>query len=163
MEPPRRPTNRSSTLRAIVAGGLLAGVMDLTAAIVTNHFRGIAPIRILQSIASGLLGAQSYRGGWPTAVLGTFLHFVITFTATAVYLLASRRIHWLLRHPFLSGALYGVALYWFMNLIVLPLSAFPSRVNFRPTLVVTGLVVHILCVGLPIALMVRRYSPSVIL
>ena len=155
-------TNRSSPIRAIVAGGLLAGVMDLTAAIVTNRFRGIAPLRILQSIASGLLGTQSYQGGWRTALLGTFLHFVITFTATAVYFLASRRIGWLLRHPFLSGAIYGVAIYWFMNLVVLPLSAFPHRVAFRPALVVTGLVVHILCVGLPIALIVRRYSRSVL-
>ena len=151
---------KSRASRAIFWGGLLAGVLDLTAAIVTNGFRGIAPIRILQSIASGLLGAESYRGGFRTALMGTALHFVITFGAATVYYVASRQFRFLVNQAVISGLIFGIAVYWFMNLVVLPLSAFPHKITFRPALLVTGLVVHMLCVGLPIALSVRRFSQT---
>ena len=149
---------KSTALRAIFWGGLIAGVLDITAAIVTNYYRGIAPIRILQSVASGILGLESYKGGLRTAVMGTALHFLITFTATAVYYAASRRLTVLVKHAIVSGLLFGIAVYWFMNLLVLPLSAFPHKIAFRPVVVVTGLIVHMLCVGLPMALAVRRFS-----
>lgn len=152
-------TGRSGALRAILCGGLLAGILDITAAIVTNRLlRGTAPIRILQSVASGLLGTDSYKGGMRTALLGTALHFVITFTAAAVYYAASRRLNFLVQRPIVWGSLFGIAVYWFMNLVVLPLSAFPHKITFAPTNLAIGLVVHILCVGLPIALSVRRFG-----
>lgn len=151
---------KSNALRSILWGGLLAGALDLTAAIVTNQIRGIAPIRILQSIASGILGMESYQGGVRTAILGTALHFVITFGAAAVYYVAGRKLMFLVSRPIVSGLIFGIAVYWFMNLVVLPLSAFPHKIAFRPALVVTGLIVHMLCVGLPIALSVRRFSQT---
>jgi len=151
-------STKSNALRAIFWGGLLAGILDLTAAIVTNRFRGIAPIRILQSIASGILGIESYQGGARTALMGTALHFVITFGAAAVYFAVSRKLKLLVDQAIVSGLIFGISVYWFMNLLVLPLSAFPHKITFRPALVVTGLIVHMLCVGLPIALSVRRFS-----
>ena len=157
-EAPSDSPNRSHAFRAILWGGLLAGILDLSAAIVTNGFRGIVPIRILQSVASGLLGAESYKGGLRTALLGTALHFVITFTAAAIYYAVSRKLTFLVRGAVVSGLIYGIAIYWFMNLIVLPLSAVPFKITFQPAIVVTGLIVHMLCVGLPIALAVRRFS-----
>jgi uncharacterized membrane protein YagU involved in acid resistance len=149
---------RSKAYRTILWGGLIAGVLDLTAALVTNGLRGIAPLRILQSIASGLLGSNSYRGGFSTAALGVGLHFIIATGAAAVYYAASRKLRFLVGQAIISGLLYGIAVYLFMNLVVLPLSAFPHRISFRPALLVTGLIVHMLCVGIPIALVVRHYS-----
>jgi uncharacterized membrane protein len=151
-------TEKTNALKAIVFGGLLAGVLDLTAACVTNYW--ISPVRIFQSIASGLLGAESAKGGAPTAILGIFLHFVIAFGAAAVYFLASRKIKFLVNQALISGALYGIAVYWFMQLVVLPLSAFPYKKQLIPELnaSIVGMLVHIVCVGLPIALVSRRYS-----
>lgn len=149
---------RSKAYQPILWGGLVAGALDLTAALVTNGFRGMSPVRLLQLIASGLLGADSYNGGFKTASLGVVLHFVIALGAAAVYYAASRKLTFLVRHAIVAGLLYGVAVYFFMNLVVLPLSAFPHKVSFRPALLVTGLIVHMLCVGLPIALVTRRYS-----
>jgi hypothetical protein len=57
--------------RAILWAGLICGAMDITAAVVVYGLlweRGA--IRILQSVASGLLGADSYDGGLITALLG---------------------------------------------------------------------------------------------
>jgi uncharacterized membrane protein YagU involved in acid resistance len=149
---------RSRAYRAILWGGLIAGTLDLTAAFVTNGWRGLGPLRILQSIASGLLGADAFKGGFAIALLGVLLHFLIAFIAAAVYYVLSRKFKFLVQQAALSGLLYGIAVYWFMNLVVLPLSFVPFKISQRPALLITGLIVHMLCVGLPIALTVRRYS-----
>ena len=149
------PGGRPAAGRAVLWAGLAAGVLDLAAALVTNGLRGLAPVRVLQSISSGLLGAESYGGGAWTAALGVLLHFVIAFGAAAVFYAASRRLKFLVRRPFVAGPLYGVAVYLFMNFVVLPLSAFPHKVSLAPDRLATGLAVHVLCVGLPIALVVR--------
>ena len=80
----------------------------------------MGPIRILQAIASGLLGADSYKGGFTTVTLGLVLHFVIAFGATAVYYVTSCRLTFLAERAFVCGLVYGVAVYLFMNFIVLP-------------------------------------------
>ncbi len=145
-------------LQAILAGGLSAGVCDILAAFITNGWRGVTPIRVLKSVASGLLGKEAFQGGAGTAVLGLALHFIIALGAAAVYYAASRKLTFLARQPIIYGPLYGIAVFLFMNLVVLPLSAIPFKVSFKPSIVVTGLVVHMLCVGLPIGLAVHRYS-----
>lgn len=142
--------------QAILLGGLGAGALDFIGACVTNASRGVTPLRIAQSIASGLLGAKAFQapsqGGYKTAALGVGLHFFIALVAAAVFCFASVRLRWLIARPYLSGALYGVAVFWFMQLIVLPLSAIPFKQNFSWSAVATGLIVHVLCVGWPIAL-----------
>jgi hypothetical protein len=148
--------SKSNASKAILFGGLLTGVLDLTGACLMNY--GISPIRIFQSIASGLLGAESYKGGLRTAALGIFLHFVIAFGAAFVFYLASRKIEFLTRQPIISGLLYGGCVYWFMELVVLPLSAFTGKNRFAPEQIIKGLIVHALCVGLPIALVVHRFA-----
>lgn len=146
---------RSAAGPAILGAGLVAGALDLIAAFVNS--RG-GPVRTLQAIASGLLGADSYRGGWATALLGAGLHFLIAIAAAAVYYAASRRLKILTSRPVLCGLLYGIAVYLVMNLIVLPLSAFPHRLSYPLVALATGLLIHMFLVGLPIALLVSRYS-----
>jgi hypothetical protein len=133
------------------------GVLDFIAACMNGARRGVTPVRVAHSIASGLLGATAFQGGYKTAALGVGLHFVIALGAATVFCLASRKLRWLVGRPWLSGPLYGVAVYWFMQLIVLPLSAIPFKLNFSWPVVATGLMIHIVCVGLPIALVARWY------
>ena len=147
---------RSSPFLFITIAGIVAGTLDLIAAFIQNGLRGIGPVRILQSIASGLLGTASYSKGASSAVLGLFLHFFIATTAALVYYVASRRLHPLLTRPLVWGPIYGVIVWLVMNLIVLPLSAFPHRLSFTPMNVATGLWIHVFFVGLPIALIIRR-------
>ena len=148
---------RSKALRAVFWGGLMAGVLDISAAFVQWSLQGVSPIRILQAVASGLLSADSFNGGLGTAVLGALLHFLIAFGAAGVYYAASRKLGFMVRRALVSGALYGVMVYAFMQFVVLPLSAFRgSRLTFAS--VVTGLIIHILFVGLPISLAVSRLS-----
>ena len=145
-------------LPSILWGGLLCGVFDFTAACVTWAIRaGVRPIRIGQSIASGLLGASAYQGGWPTAILGVALHFLIAFTATTVFYIASRYFKFLVQQAILSGVLYGITVHLFMSRVVVPLSAF-RRGPFSWTNFTIAIITHIICVGLPISLSVRRFS-----
>lgn len=139
----------------ILIAGLVAGVLDFIGACVSNASRGVTPLRIAQSIASGLLGRSAFDGGYKTAALGVALHFVIALGAATVYCLASQKLRWLLEHPWLSGVVYGIAVFWFMQLVVLPLSAISFKQSFALSVVLTGMIVHILCVGLPIALIAR--------
>jgi hypothetical protein len=145
-------------LKAILAGGAVAGILDITAAAVNVWLRsGRGPISTLQSVAGGLYGAETFNGGYRTAALGLGLHFFIALTAAAVYYLASRKLGFMVRRPIPSGVLYGIAVWLFMYLIVLPLSAWKvSTYSFSS--VATGVLIHIFCVGLPIALIVRRFS-----
>lgn len=137
--------------------GLIAGVLDITAAFITWGIKRVSPVDILQGIASGLLGAKSFGGGWPTAALGAACHFLIAFSAATVFYLASRRLTFLTRHAVPSGVLYGVAVYVVMYWIVMPLSRYHSM-PFSLSRAVVAIVTHMICVGLPIALVVRRYS-----
>jgi hypothetical protein len=145
--------------RAVVAGGLAAGFLDLTAALVLYGLRGARLIRIVQAIASGLMGADAFKGGGATAALGVLLHFFIATAAAAVFVLASRVQPALVRRPLLWGPVYGVVVYAVMNFVVVPLSAV-ARGPFNPPLAATLVVIHMLCVGLPIALAARRYAPA---
>jgi hypothetical protein len=145
----------NSITQAILWGGLCAGVLDFTGACVSNASRGVTPLRIAHSVASGWLGRAAFDGGYKTAALGVVSHFMIALGAAAVFCLASTRLGWLTEHPWLSGPLYGIAVFWFMQLIVLPLSAIAFKRSFAWRVVATGLVVHVLCVGLPIALAAR--------
>jgi len=113
-------------------------------------------MRILQSVASGLLGKPAFEGGVPIAILGLALHFFIAFSWAAIFYLASRAIPALTRHAVIAGVFYGFLIYAVMNLVVLPLSAYPRKVTFPLLVLVTGLLVHMFCIGLPISLAVRR-------
>ena len=154
-----QPTPESSALAAIFRAGLICGVMDITAAFLTWWPQGVAPARLLKGIAGGVLGPQASAGGWPVAVLGLACHFFIAYSAATVFYLASRQLTFLITRPVISGVLYGVCVYLVMYWIVVPL----SRLHRRPTSVkatIIAIITHIICVGLPISLTIRRFSRS---
>ncbi|HKE57113.1 MAG TPA: hypothetical protein VKB46_10435 [Pyrinomonadaceae bacterium] len=144
--------------RAILWGGLLAGIMDISAAFLTSYFRaGRSPIFVLQSVASGLLGADSYKRGLPAAALGLLIHFTIAFVACTVYYLASRKLRFLIDRAYLCGPLYGIVVYLFMCGVVLPLRF--HRNFFQPfSSVISAVVIHMICVGTPIGLSVGYFG-----
>jgi len=155
--------DRSSLARprafgTIVYGGLAVGVLDALDAMIFFGIRnGVKPTRIFQSIASGLLGRASYSGGLKTALLGVFLHFLIAFIMATVFYFASLILPTLIRHAVIWGMIYGVAVYFVMNFVVLPLSAVGPRTGPIPWAVfLNGVIGHALLVGLPIALLAGR-------
>jgi uncharacterized membrane protein YagU involved in acid resistance len=132
--------------------------MDISAAILTWKIKAnVPPIRVLQSVASGWMGKDAFAGGAKTAALGLAFHFLIAFTAAVVFYLASKKIRFLLNSVWAAGVLYGVAVYGFMYWVVMPLSNV-RRGSFSWEVTITAIITHIVCVGLPIALSVRKFS-----
>lgn len=146
--------------RAVFVGGSIGGALDILFAISFASFNGVPPQRLLQMVASGLLGEPSYSGGMATAALGLGLHFSIAYLLAGVFLLASRRIKLLTQHALLAGALFGIAVLLFMRLVVLPLSAFPHPVSFKPLATGLDLLSHMLLFGIPISLAARKATPN---
>ena len=143
--------------KAISVAGLTCGVMDISAALVVYGFLGSKPLRLLQGIAGGILGPRTYSGGISTALLGLAFHFVIAFGAATIFFLASRVMPFLLNHAVLSGVFYGIAVYFFMNRVVVRLSA-ATKFPFSMKMMLIGVIIHIFCVGIPISLNIRRYA-----
>ena len=133
----------------VLLAGLAAGVGDTLLAIGMYH---VGPGPIYRSVASGLIGRDAaVRGGLVTAALGMFLHFFIATTAAAIYFAASSKLKLLVERAVPCGLAFGVAVYFFMKEIVVPLSA------ARPIpFTWAGLVGHAFLVGLPIAIVARR-------
>ncbi|HKV61992.1 MAG TPA: hypothetical protein VJO16_08775 [Candidatus Acidoferrum sp.] len=142
---------------AILWAGFACGVLDITAALLVYGLFGAKPVPLLQGIASGLLGPKAFSGGFATALLGLLCHFVIAFGAAAVYFAATQTMRFLIENAVVSGVLYGIAVYFFMNRIVVPLSAAAKR-PFSLKFMIVGVIIHIFCVGLPISLSIRRFS-----
>jgi uncharacterized membrane protein len=153
------PPKKSTVVPAIAIGGLIVGILDITSAFITWWCKGVRPVRGLQGIAAGLLGSQSFQGGVATAGLGLTIHFFVAFMVVIVFYVASRKFQFLTRHAVVSGLLYGVVVYLFMYWFVLP-NVFPK---FRHSISsdVLAVVVHMVLIGLPTALVVRRYSQPI--
>jgi hypothetical protein len=141
----------------VFGGGLIAGALDITFACTWWAIaRDVPAERILQSVASGLLGKASYEGGWNTALLGLALHFLITLVMSGVYYAASQRLAWLTQRPLAMGAAYGLVLYAVMNFVVVPLSAAAVGAPGLDPWTFAGIAAHVVLVGIPIALCARR-------
>jgi len=150
-------TGKSRAFPAIAWATLIAGVLDISSAFLLSYPKGVGPIRVLQGVAAGLVGREAaINGGVATAGLGLAIHFFIAFVVSSVFYVASRKLVFLTRRAVISGLLYGVAIYGFMYWIVMPL-AYPI-VHPSISRDVTAVCVHMLLIGLPIALIVRRFS-----
>jgi hypothetical protein len=149
------PKPALTNVEAISWGGLIAGVLDAIDGVIAYGTLGLSPIQVLQYIASGALGKSAFQGGLATAALGAGFHFITAWVAAAVFVLASRRLEILKTHAVLAGLIYGAAVYFFMNYLVLPLSAVAPAI-FQLGLFLNGVIGHAVFVGLPIALFARR-------
>ncbi|MGH9769241.1 MAG: hypothetical protein ACREAB_17580 [Blastocatellia bacterium] len=150
---------RPRAFNAILYGGLAVGVLDGLAAAILSSLRGGSPDRVFQYVASGLIGRGSFQGGWATALLGVALHFLIAFIWATIYYGASLKLPELIRRPAIWGPIYGVVVYFAMQIVVVPLSAI-QKAPFSFGAPLQGIIVHIICVGLPIALFAWRSAKS---
>jgi hypothetical protein len=161
-ERPRGATAPWSPLKAIVVGGLLAGLCDMSYALIWfSGVKGVPWMKVPQSIASGLIGKAAFDGGLGTVFLGLGLHWLISIAWATIFVIAARRfLPALLRNPFPTGLLYGAFIYFFMNWVVLPLGAMHTKPHFAPwDTWLTGLAVHMFGIGLSISLSAAKTAP----
>lgn len=91
------------------------------------------------------------------ALAGIFFHYVIATGWTVLFFMLYPRVAILSKSKVVTGVFYGIFVWLMMNLIVVPLSNVPIRPGPREVSdVVTGMLVLIVCVGLPISFMISR-------
>jgi hypothetical protein len=155
------------SLKPILYAGALVGVLDITAACIQVYIAsGMMPIRLLQGVAGGLLGRGSYNGGFATAALGLVMHFMMALTVATIFYALSRRFS--LPKNLLGvvavGLLYGAAVFAVNNFATAQFLSWVrslylhTPILFKPPMGWSQLVIHLFCVGLPIALVMRQYS-----
>jgi uncharacterized membrane protein YagU involved in acid resistance len=150
---------RPRAVHVVVYGGLTAGLLDIVNATTFWYlYSGASPVRILQSIAAGLVGPAASAGGTATAALGLFLHFFIAAGMAAVYWRACLRWPVLVRRPVMAGIAFGLAAWLVMEHIVVPLSRAQPPPFILPW-VIDSVLAHVLLIGLLLAF-VARWSAS---
>jgi uncharacterized membrane protein YagU involved in acid resistance len=117
----------SDFLVPILLGGIIAGTLDIGAASLINSAK---PTRILQVIASGLLGKSAFADD-STVALGLVLQWAMSIIIASIFVFAVRWWPLLKRHWVKAGLAYGVVIFLVMNYVVLPLSAIGHSPRFR--------------------------------
>ena len=140
-------------LKPIAQATLVAGTLDILAAIGLTLFYGRAVPDMLRSVASGPFPAATGWGGGG-AILGLVVHFALMAIMVALYVGLAPRWPATLLRPLQAGLVYGLVSYIAMNLVVVPLrfGAFPHSARA----ILTQLFCHIVLVGIPIALITAR-------
>ena len=147
---------RPRSTHPIFYGTLVVGTLDALDAIIFFGLRSrTTPMRIGQSIAGGLFGRRSFQMGLHSAGLGWMLHFVVALLIVSIFYGLSRALPFLRKQWLVSGIAYGIAAYFVMNDVVLPLSA-AGRGPFVLPVFINGIVIHALGVGLPSAWFARE-------
>jgi hypothetical protein len=155
---PLTPTvsRRSSGWTSALVGGVVAGTIDIGAACLI--YRSSMPF-ILHSIAGGLLGKQSFDGGFSTALLGLALQESMSILIAAIYFLVMQTAIGRMRtwQWWESGTLFGAGVFVVMNYVVVPLSAWHRFPHWTSAVFVENLLAMVLF-GLIIAYCARPQS-----
>lgn len=145
-------------LRAALLGGLVGGAIDIGYAMIASYFMsGMTPDVLLRVVAGGMFGRDVIANGTLLhSAIGAALHFGICFVMALVFCTASVSLPALRRRWFVTGPLYGTALYVAMNYVVLPLSALAVKSHPEGWRMIGELISHMAGVGLSIAWFARR-------
>jgi uncharacterized membrane protein YagU involved in acid resistance len=142
------------TLAAILLGGIVAATIDIGAACLIS---GRSLTFILHTIAGGLLAKRAYSGGTETALLGLLLQEVMGIIIAAIYVIAAGALPVLRRRWLAMGLAYGVGIFFVMNYVVLPLSAWKVVPHFTTQKFLENMAAMLLF-GLIVAFFARRRS-----
>jgi hypothetical protein len=144
-------------LKQIAIATTIAGTLDILSAFVFAGMAGMGPVPILDYVASGPFGDAAKGGGAGWALVGLVVHFAIMACMAAAYFLVAPRFSALLRRPLLAGPLYGLLLWGIMYWIVKPLRWPDAPLPHTLWGIGNALFSHCILVGIPIALVARRY------
>jgi hypothetical protein len=141
--------------KPIFAATLVCGTLDILFAIILTVVRGKDPAAMLRFVASGPF-PDAPDWGSRGSLLGLVVHYALMAIMAAVLVLLVRWKPEQLETPYRTGIAYGVVTYFAMNWVVVPLR---FHTPLPPTLlaVTTQLFAHIVLVGIPMALIARRY------
>ena len=149
---------KPSWLHTIVLGGSTVGVLDCIAAMTNAWMRsGVTPERVWQYVASSVVGPESFNMGASTIALGLLFHFGVAFGVAIGFYVLARIFPAIISYPFIVGPIYGIAVYFIMSYGIVPLTLVKQGA-FNWYGLISGLIIHMLFVGLPVALITKRFA-----
>ena len=153
---------RRSFFASALIAGLIAGTFDITAACIQAYFKtGTTPAGILKYVASGAVDPKTFSNDTMLAAFGLLVHFIIAISFAFFFFFLAKQIPSLVKYPIPIGILYGVFVWATMRFIILP---YISRLNPKPIIgqeaiknaaIAAGILV--VCIGIPVALLARKY------
>jgi hypothetical protein len=152
-------SRRTLRMPWLLVGGYTVATLDLLAAMAYWAPDGVSATRVLQSIATWILGPAAYTGGLATAVLGAVVYAQVMWGVVALYHAMARRWPVLLRRPVTCGVLYGAVAYVAIFQVMAPLLS-GIRPAFDPLWIATCVVVYTTLVGIPCALFAREAAAA---
>jgi hypothetical protein len=136
------------SIKAIIVSGIVAGILDCISAVVFLGKMDFAGV--WKYVASGYFGKSAFSGGNEMVVYGLLFHFCIAiFWATVFYFLVSK-IKFFTTYIIVGGLLYGIMIWFVMNLVVLPFTNIPQS-PITAIGAIKNIAILMLCVGLPIS------------
>ncbi|CAN5374332.1 hypothetical protein BH10PSE15_BH10PSE15_01530 [soil metagenome] len=152
------PYTRSGTLRGLVLATAFAGTLLLLASFAGAIWSGGSPAAMLTNIASGVIGDAAWRGPLIGPLLGLAVHFVLIGMLADLYMIAAVRLPSLNRHWRGSGAVFGILAWVARCVISAPRDWPPAFLTLTPREAAVQILLHILLLGLPVALFTRFAS-----
>lgn len=145
----------SLRLSRMLVATLVVGSLDLLTCSLYWGARGVSPARVAQGAAAWVMGADAYRGGTQSTMLGLSLLYLLALATVAGYRWLSMRDARLLRAPLRAGGLYGAMVFSMMTFVLIPLSAAPNSSGAHVDWLLVLLAIYVFAIGMPTALMVR--------
>jgi hypothetical protein len=124
--------------------------------------RGGSGDRVFQFVASVVLGKESYNMAPWSTVLGILMHCSIALILTATYFAFAGQIEKVTRNWFLSGFLYGLGSWIFINQFLFVAVGVKGSYTALPPWpgLLNGVLAHIFLVGIPIAFFAARHRKT---
>ena len=153
---------RKSFFASALIAGLIAGVLDITAACLQAYMKsGTTPTQVLKYVASGAVDPKTFSNDTMLAALGLLVHFIIAISFTFFFFFLAKQIPVLVKYPIPIGILYGVFVWAAMRFIILP---YISRLNPKPIIgqeaiknAAIAAAILVVCIGIPVAFLARKY------
>lgn len=148
-------THQARSLPWLLLGGYTVATFDMVCAIAYWAPHGVSASRVLQSIATWVLGPAALAGGTATALLGAFIYGHVMWGVVALYHAIARRHPVLLQQPVRYGSIYGALAYFAIFKVMAPLLTGKLPTIGDPAWELTCIVVFMTLVGIPCALFSR--------
>ncbi|HEX6170200.1 MAG TPA: hypothetical protein VFZ33_10920 [Chitinophagaceae bacterium] len=153
---------RRSFFAAALTAGLIAGALDIVAACLQAYLKNdTPPMQVLRGVASGAFDPKTFSSPALLALCGLLIHFFIAISFTFFFFFLAKQVPSLVKYPIPIGIIYGLFVWAAMRFIILP---YVSRLNPKPIVgqeaiknaaIAAGIIV--ICVGIPVALLARKY------
>jgi hypothetical protein len=142
-------------LKSIAIATAISGSLDILFAMILTVAFGRQIPGMLRYVGSGPF-PQAMDMGTTGAVIGLVVHFALMAIMAAVLMAYLRHNPAQLDNAAMVGVIYGLLTYVVMNLVVVPLR-FHTPLPPKTLSIATQLFAHICLVGIPMALIAKKY------